>query len=45
MIVISLLAADILAVVDGLFYYIPKLVFAFSLIKIVFLIVKLVMQG
>ena len=41
----SSLAASIITVVDGLFYYISKPVFAFPLIKIVFLMVKLVMWG
>ena len=40
--VISLLITSVLIVVNGLFYHISRLVFAFLFIKIVFLIVKLV---
>ena len=45
MIAAGLLAVDISAVLGGSFYYISKPVFAFPLIKIVFLIIKLVTQG
>ena len=45
MLVASLPAAGVLAVVGGPIYHISRLVFVFPLVKIVFLIVKLVTQG
>ena len=45
MTIAGLLVAGVLAVVSEHFYYISKSVFAFLLINIVFLIVKLVTQG
>ena len=45
MLAASLPATDVLTVISGLVYHISRLVFTFPLIKIVFLIVKLVTQG
>ena len=42
---VGLLTTGVLAVVDRPFYQISRPVFAFLLIKIVFLIIKLVMRG
>ena len=43
--VVDMPVASILAVVSGPIYHISRPVFAFPLVKIVFLIIKLVKQG